>query len=562
MNAFTSSGAWRTACPDWAARLMAGESLVPDLPLFAAERDKALRIFDRLRLPDVIGQPPMAEAAGPWIRDIVAALFGSYDAEVNRRMIQEIFLLVPKKNGKSSYAAAIMVTAMIVNRRPNAEFLLIAPTMEIAGISYKQAEGIIKADPELLKLFHLREHLKTIVHRASGAELKIKAADTDVITGSKSTGILIDETHVFAKKSNAADIFVEIRGALAARPDGFLIQITTQSKTPPSGVFKAELEIARDVRDGALSLPRLPVLYELPDDVAQGDGWKNPAVWPRVNPNLGRSVDIQFLQNALVTAERTGKDALALLASQHFNVEIGMALRADRWIGAEYWLAATSPDLVELDDLLARSEVAVVGIDGGGLDDLMGLAVLGRDRETQDWLLWAHAWAHPEVYERRKEIIPLLEGFEAAGELTRCERPTQDVVEAAQLVARVRDAGLLPEAAGVGLDPQGVAALVDALAERDITGDQVVGVPQGYRISAAIWGTERKLADGTLKHGGQDLMAWAVGNAKVEQRGNAVLITKQAAGKAKIDPLMAAFNAVALMSRNPQARVAPEIIFL
>ena len=562
MNAFTSSGAWRTACPDWPARLMAGESLVPDLPLFAAERDKALRIFDRLRLPDVIGQPPMAEAAGPWIRDIVAALFGSYDAEVNRRMIQEIFLLVPKKNGKSSYAAAIMVTAMIVNRRPNAEFLLIAPTMEIAGISYKQAEGIIKADPELLKLFHLREHLKTIVHRASGAELKIKAADTDVITGSKSTGILIDETHVFAKKSNAADIFVEIRGALAARPDGFLIQITTQSKTPPSGVFKAELEIARDVRDGALSLPRLPVLYELPDDVAQGDGWKNPAVWPRVNPNLGRSVDIQFLQNALVTAERTGKDALALLASQHFNVEIGMALRADRWIGAEYWLAATSPDLVELDDLLARSEVAVVGIDGGGLDDLMGLAVLGRDRDTQDWLLWAHAWAHPEVYERRKEIIPLLEGFEAAGELTRCERPTQDVVEAAQLVARVRDAGLLPEAAGVGLDPQGVAALVDALAEREITGDQVVGIPQGYRIAGAIWGTERKLADGTLKHGGQDLMAWAVGNAKVEQRGNAVLITKQAAGKAKIDPLMAAFNAVALMSRNPQARVAPEIIFL
>ena len=48
-------------------------------------------------------------------------------------------------------------------------------------------------------------------------------------------------------------------------------------------------------------------------------------------------------------------------------------------------------------------------------------------------------------------------------------------------------------------------------------------------------------------------MAWAVGNAKQVQQGNAILITKQASGTAKIDPLMALFDAVAILATNPRA---------
>lgn len=535
---------------------MQGRSLVPDFPLFPEERDKALRIFNRLKLPDVIGQPKMEDAAGDWFRDIVAALFGSYDPAANRRMIQELFLLVPKKNGKSSYAAAIMVVAMLVNRRPNAEFLLIAPTKEIAGIAYRQAKGIIKADAELAKAFKPpQDHIKTITHIGTGATLQIKAADTDVITGSKSTGILVDETHVFAKKSNAADIFVEIRGALAARPDGFMIQITTQSKEPPVGVFKNELALARDIRDGVVKLPRLAVLYELPEDVAKDNGWRDEATWPRVNPNMGRSVDIEFLRNSLVAADRAGPDEVALLASQHFNVEVGLALRNDAWAGARYWLESADPALT-LEELIARSEVAVVGIDGGGLDDLLGLAVIGRCKDTNRWLLWNHAWAHGDVFQRRKDTVSKLDDLIAEGTLTLCVGATDDLEGVADIVERLKDEQLLPDKAAIGLDPMGVTALVDELSSRGIADDQMQAIPQGFRLNGAVLGAERKLKDGTLIHSGSELMAWCVGNAKVEQRGNAVLITKQVAGKAKIDPLVASFNAVMLMSRNPEAASA------
>jgi phage terminase large subunit-like protein len=554
LDAPLTDPAWSTALPDWKGRILAGKSLVPDLPLFDEVAEKALRIFKRLRVPDVIGNPTYGEACKSWVFDFVRAVFGSYDPQTKRRMIREFFLLVPKKNGKSSIAAAIIVTAAIMNERPEAELLLIAPTKTIADISFKQALGIIKLDPELLKMFHAQEHLKKLTHRVSNAVIVIKAADTDAITGAKSTFTLIDETHEFATKSKAAAVFLELRGALAARPDGFLLQITTQSKEPPSGVFKQELDNARAVRDGEIALPILAVLYELPIEVAEKGGWKDRKTWGLVNPNLNVSVDEAFLADQLITAERAGPAAMALLASQHFNVEVGIGLKANTWVGAKFWLpAAASVPWLSLEAMLDRCEVAVAGIDGGGLDDLFGLAVIGRETGTKDWLHWGHAWAHPEVLEQRKDIAPKLLDFEQDGDLTICTYATQDLEEVSQLIGLINDRGLMPEAAAVGLDPAGVASLVDELSAIGITAEQMVAIGQGYRLSSAIWGLERKLKDRTLLHAGRPMMSWVLSNAKSEQRGSAVIITKEAAGKAKIDPLVATFNAVMLMSRNPQA---------
>ncbi|MCO7998988.1 terminase TerL endonuclease subunit, partial [Escherichia coli] len=89
--------------------------------------------------------------------------------------------------------------------------------------------------------------------------------------------------------------------------------------------------------------------------------------------------------------------------------------------------------------------------------------------------------------------------------------------------------------------------ILDSLAEAGIPDESVVGISQGWKLGGAIKTTERKLAEGVLVHGGQPLMAWCVGNARVEPKGNAILITKQASGRGKIDPLMALFNAVSLM---------------
>ena len=540
-----------TSCPDWRQRLTEGRSLVPDVPLINPENgEKAVRIFNRLRVPDIPGQPRLAEAGGDWFRDIVRVVFGSYDSEAGRRLIQEIFLLVPKKNAKSTYSAAVMMTAIIMNQRPNAELLLIAPTKEIADIAFNQARGMVKADPALDNLFHPQEHLKKITHLNMGSVLKVVAADTNVVTGVKATFILIDETHVFGDKSRATHVFTELRGAQAARPDGFLWQITTQSKTPPAGVFKAELQHARAVRDGKAKAPLLPVLYELPQDLAGENGWRDPDRLRMVNPNLGRSVNLEFIERGIERAEEEGAEALALFASQHANVEIGLALQSDRWPGADYWQAQGDRAL-SLETVIERSEVVTVGIDGGGLDDLLGFAVCGRDAETGGWMLWNRAWAHPIAAQRRKTEAPKYRDFERDGDLVMTDGLHSDVAEVAALVGQVEAAGKLDR---VGLDPVGIGAVVDALQEVGIEYERLVAVTQGWKLSGAIKTTERELASGKLRHAGQPMMAWCVGNAKIEPRGNAILVTKQAAGRGKIDPLMATFNAIALMAMNPEPR--------
>jgi len=555
---------WRTACPDWAARIRAGRSLVPDLPLIKAEADCAVEIFSRLRLPDVPGQPELRTAAGEWQRDMVRALFGSYDPARNVRHIREIFAMVPKKSSKTTAGAAIMTTALLMNRRPRAEFLLIAPTQEISDLAYRQAVGMIEADPVLAAKVHIREHLKTIIFRPTGAFLKVKSFDPKVVTGSKPAGVLLDELHVIAEAPNADRVIGQLRGGLISQPEGFLVTITTQSERAPAGVFKAELKTARDVRDGKLQAPILPLIYEFPPDIMASDAWRDPANWPMVTPNNGLSITVERLVDEFNQAEAKGEAEFRRWATQHLNIELGVATADDSWPGAQYWERRADPTLT-LDTLIERCDVAVVGIDGGGRDDLLGLAVIGRERGTRRWLVWCRAWCVRNVLDIRKSIASTLRDFEAAGTLRIIDNESaEDVVEVADIVERLDREGLLPDRHAIGVDPSGIVEIVDELRSRgfDAAEDgngRVVGVSQGYRLNGIIKTCERQVATGGLVHEGSGLMNWVVGNAKVEARGNAVLITKQASGTAKIDPLMAMFNAADLMSRNPAPALVPEM---
>ena len=548
---------WSTACLDWQDRLKQRRGLITFDPLFPSEAEYALQVFKSLRVTDLPGKPTFGECCAPWVFDFVAAIFGANNPETGAQMISEFMLLISKKNAKSTIAAGVMLTALIIGWREDDELLILAPTIEVAGNSFGPAAAMVRADEELSDLLHVIDHQRTIRHRVTRSALKVVAADNDTVSGKKAGRILIDELWLFGAKPKADAMFREATGGLVSRPEGFIIYLTTQSDAPPAGVFKDKLDYARDVRDGKIKDNRfLPVLYEFPQYMLDAEAYLDPANFYMTNPNMGRSVSQEWLEREM--GKEMAKDAStrATFLAKHLNVEIGMNLRANRWPGADFW-ASRADKTLTYDTLMERSEVVVIGVDGGGLDDLFGVCLLGRDKETKDWLAWGRAWCHKSVLERRKAIASRLRDFVAEGSLTICNDDLEDISEIMEIAQDVKARGKL---VSVAADPAGLGAFVDALADVGITPENgmVIGAPQGGFLMNAIKTAERKLVNGTLWHDGSSLMAWCVGNLKIEATATTIRATKANAGDAKIDPAMAMFDAVTVMSRNPEVAREPQ----
>ncbi|HVI30455.1 terminase TerL endonuclease subunit, partial [Hansschlegelia sp.] len=369
---------------------------------------------------------------------------------------------------------------------------------------------MIRADPELNAadggFLHIQDHIRTITHLTTKAALKVIAADTATAVGKKAGFVLIDELWEFGKKPHADAMLREATGGLISRPEGFVISITTQSDAPPAGVFKDKLDYARNVRDGRVEDRKfLPVIYEFPPRMIEAQAYLDPANFYVTNPNLGRSVSAEWLEDELRKEIAKGPQTRNVFLAKHLNVQIGNDLRENRWPGAEFWARRADEELKSLQDLLERCDVATVGIDGGGLDDLFGLCVLGREKVTKRWLVWSHAWCHSGVLDRRKTIAARLRDFQAAGELTIVDDELGDIDAIVSVIEQVKDSGLL---AKVGVDPAGLGEFIDALADIDVTQENslLVGVPQGYGMMNAIKTAERKLANGTLVHAESGLM--------------------------------------------------------
>ena len=117
-------------------------------------------------LPDVPGKPKLSQAAGQWFRDLTAVAFGSWEPACGERHIRDILVMAPKGQSKTSYSAALMISPMLMNKRPRAEMLFVGPTQAISDRAYDQAVGMIEESADLKRrLRSRRSRIWSIIRR-------------------------------------------------------------------------------------------------------------------------------------------------------------------------------------------------------------------------------------------------------------------------------------------------------------------------------------------------------------------------------------------------------------
>ena len=247
--------------------------------------EKVLRFFRKclkfVRGPKA-GEPFHME---PWQEDTVKILFGWRRPDGYRRF-RQAFIFVPRKNGKSTWIAGIANYLLYADDEAGAECYCAASDREQASLVFGTAATMVEKAPSLLKRSRVRRSQKRIIHKDSF--LRAIPANEGGSHGFDAHAIVGDELHAWPGR----EFFDVLQTSTGARMQPLELYITTAGYDKETVCYQ-QYKYAKDVRDGNRDdRTFLPVIYEADET----DDWQDPEVWAKANPNLGISLNTDYIQ--------------------------------------------------------------------------------------------------------------------------------------------------------------------------------------------------------------------------------------------------------------------------
>lgn len=432
----------------------------------------------------------------PWQQSIVANLFGWKRPDGTRRY-RECLIYVPRKNGKSMFAAGLALLILFCDPERGQQNFIAAGDRDMAGHIFRQARGMVEQSPTLRGMARIyggnaqAGQSKSIVKQDGISFLRVISAVGEAAHGGGTHLGIIDELHVQPSRE-LVDVILSSRGA---RRQPIIIYTTTAGTAGPS-ICNEIHTLACHVRDGIRQLPYfLPVVYE----TKQEEDWTDEKTWAKCNPNLGVSVSLEFLREEFAKAKENlaYENTFRRLYLNQITEQAVRAVPMDRW------------------DMCGQTPVGPATLIGcecyGGLDlastsDVAAFVLVFQSGEGYFVLpfFWVPA-DNAKVRERRDRVT--YETWGRAGLLTLTEGNVIDYDVIKRDILELRERYNIKE---ISVDRWNATQLVTQLQNEGLT---VFLFGQGMAsMTSPTKELLRLVNGGLLWHGGNPVLRWMAAN--------------------------------------------------
>ena len=354
------------------------------------DHDKAVHVIDFIEVftkhskGSMGGQPFILEL---WQKALVSAMFGIVDKIDGTRKYQEVVLIVGRKNGKSTLAAAIGLYLMIADGELGPEIFSVATKKDQAKIIWLEAKKMIQKSPAL------RKRIKTLVAEMNStlndSVFKPLGRDSDTLDGLNVHGALFDEVHAW-KDQNLYDVVVD---GTSSREQP-MIFTTSTAGTVRESVFDRLYDEAEMVingysdLDGYVNENLLPIIYEL-DERKE---WTNEKAWVKANPGLGTIKRTESLKSKVDKA-KANPLLVKNLVCKDFNIR---ETNGEAWLNFEQLDNKEKFDIKEL-----KPRYGIGGVDLASTTDLTCATVILMLPNDEKIYVEQMYWLPEDLLEKR-----------------------------------------------------------------------------------------------------------------------------------------------------------------
>jgi phage terminase large subunit-like protein len=260
---------------------------------------------------------------------IIRPLFGWKHVKTGLRRFRKLRLFIPKKNGKTQLAAGIALYLMFCDDEPGAQIVCAAADREQAKLIFDAGKSMVEDSSDLSEMAEL--YARSIVYGRNA--MRVVSADVKTKHGPNISGLIFDEFHAQEKR----DLYETLAKGVAARRQPIDAVITTAG-TDQESICYEEYDYAKKVMQGhSGDLTVLPVIFEATLD----DDWTDHAVWAKANPNLGKTVKLDYMA-AEVEAAKMDPRKQNSFKNLHLNI---WTQQETVWIPIEWWDACEVPEV-------------------------------------------------------------------------------------------------------------------------------------------------------------------------------------------------------------------------